>query len=168
MDKSFTRDKQSTNSTDLLAALTCMLLEDHLVRAQEPAGAAVGVGVPWGAAADLGTEDPEAFGLGDPAAHRAVPGDDGHAPQDDPCCLVFLRVDLDVLAHLGVAGGGEGALLALPAEADVVLQLVLAAGGEAAELAHELLLWWWRNWLGLLLLDLLLLLLLDLLLLLLL
>ena len=129
-----------------------MLLEDHLVRAQEPAGAAVGVGVPRRAAADLGAEDLESLGLGDPAAHRAVPGDDGHAPQHDPS-LVFLRVDLDVLAHLGVAGGGEGALLAPPAEADVVLQLVLAGSGEATELAHELLLlllWCWC-WLGLLL-----------------
>ena len=132
-----------------------MLLEDHLVRAQEPAGAAVGVGVPRRTTADLGTEDLEALGLGDPAAHGAVPGDDGHAPQDDPS-LVFLRVDLDVLAHLGAAGGGEGALLALPAEADVVLQLVLAAGGKAAELAYELLLWW-RCWLSLLLVWLLLL-----------
>ena len=138
-----------------------MLLEDHLVRAQEPAGAAVGVGVPRRPAADLGTEDLEALGLGDPAAHRGVPGDDGHAPQHDPCRLV-LRVHLDVLTHLGVAGGGEGALLAPPAEADVVLQLVLAGSGKATELADELLLlllWWW-NWLGLLLLILLLLLLL--------
>ena len=131
-----------------------MLLEDHLVRAQEPAGAAVGVGVPRGSAADLGAEDLESLGLGDPAAHGAVPGDDGHAPQHDPCRLV-LRVDLDVLAHLSVAGGGEGALLALPAEADMVLQLVLAGGGKATELAHVLLLllllllWW--CWLGLLL-----------------
>ena len=53
-----------------------------------------------------------------------------------------------MLAHLCDAGGGESALLALPAKADVLQELLLAEGGESAELAHVVLLGickWNRN-----------------------